>query len=73
MKKLLLALTVLGFASGSAFAQASFETIDTDQSGGVTLEEANKAGLPWTQEQFAAADIDQNGSLNVDEFTAATQ
>ncbi|MBO6813929.1 MAG: hypothetical protein JJ891_03635 [Rhizobiaceae bacterium] len=73
MKKLLLAVTVLGFASGSALAQASFESIDADQNGGVTLEEANAAGLPWTPEQFKSADSDQNGMLDAEEFAAATQ
>ena len=73
MKKLILALAITGFTTGSSFAQASFESIDADQSGGVTLAEAGAAGLTWTEEQFAAADIDADGSLNVDEFAAATQ
>ncbi len=73
MKKLILALAITGFTAGSSLAQASFESIDADQSGGVTLAEAGAAGLTWTEEQFAAADTDADGSLNADEFAAATQ
>ena len=73
MKKLILALAITGFTAGSSFAQASFESIDVDQSGGITLAEAGAAGLTWTEEQFAAADTDADGALNVDEFAAATQ
>ncbi len=73
MKKLILALAITGFATGTTFAQASFESIDADQSGGITLAEASAAGLPWTEDQFNAADRDADGSLNADEFAAATQ
>lgn len=73
MKKLLIAATVTAFAAGSAFSQTSFEALDTDSSGGVTLEEAAAAGLNWTEEQFAAADADGDGTLNPEEFAAATQ
>lgn len=73
MKKLILALAITGLTTASSFAQASFESIDADQSGGITLAEASAAGLTWTQEQFEAADTDADGALNVDEFAAATQ
>lgn len=73
MNKLLLTLSILGLAISSAFAQASFETIDADQSGYVTLDEANAAGMPWTEEQFNAADLDKDGALNSDEFATALQ
>ncbi|MEM9276991.1 MAG: EF-hand domain-containing protein [Pseudomonadota bacterium] len=73
MKKLILALTVSSFAVGAAYAQASFETIDADADGSVTLAEANNAGLPWTEDQFKLADRDGNGALNADEFAAAVQ
>lgn len=73
MKKLILALAITGFATSASLAQASFETIDADQSGTVTLAEATAAGMTWTQEQFNAADTDADGALNVDEFAAAVQ
>ena len=73
MRKIILALSIIGIAASSALAQTSFEIIDVDQSGGITLAEATAAGLPWTQEQFNSADTDSDGTLNVDEFAAATQ
>lgn len=73
MKKVILALAISGFATSASFAQSSFESIDADKSGGVTLVEASAAGLNWTQEQFNAADRDADGALNIDEFTAAIQ
>ena len=73
MKKLILALTVTTFATSAALAQASFESIDADANGGVTLAEANDAGLPWTEDQFKLADTDGDGSLNAEEFAAAVQ
>jgi len=73
MKKLILALALTGFATSASFAQASFESIDADQSGGITLAEASAAGLTWTEEQFNSADRDADGALSPDEFAAATQ
>ncbi|MEM9331160.1 MAG: calmodulin [Pseudomonadota bacterium] len=73
MKKLILAITVSFFAIGSAFAQASFESIDVDGNGGVTFAEASDAGLPWTEDQFKLADRDGDGALNAEEFAAAIQ
>ena len=73
MRKIILALSIIGIAASSALAQTSFEIIDVDQSGGITLAEATAAGLPWTQEQFNSADTDADGTLNADEFAAATQ
>ena len=74
MKKLLLALTVLGFAAAPALAAPSveFSTADADANGEVTMEEATAAGLTWTEEQFAQSDTDQNGSLSEDEYNAAS-
>jgi len=73
MKKLILALTLSVLATAAVFAQASFASIDTDRNGGITMEEAKAAGLPWTEDQFAAADKDRNGMLDEAEFTAAIQ
>ncbi len=73
MKKLILALSLSTFAASAAFAQATFEEIDQDASGSVTLEEANTAGIPWTEEQFTLADKNGDGALDADEFAAAVQ
>ena len=72
MKKLITALAITAFTAGTALAQASFETVDADGSGSVTLEEAAAAGLPWTEDQFKSADTDQDGALSAEEFAAAT-
>lgn len=73
MKKLILALALTGFATSASLAQATFETIDADQSGSITYAEATAAGMPWTEAQFAEADRDADGALNAEEFAAATQ
>jgi Ca2+-binding EF-hand superfamily protein len=73
MKKLVLALSIAGFAAGPAFAQmADFAQTDADGNGLITLEEAKAAGFEWTDEQFVSADKDGDGSLSVEEFGAAT-
>ena len=71
MKKLIAALAITAFTAGTSFAQASFETVDADSNGGVTMEEASAAGLPWTEDQFKAADTNQDGALDAAEFAAA--
>lgn len=73
MKKLLMTLVITTFATGAAYAQATFETIDADGDGGVTLAEATNAGLTWTEDEFKLADTDGDGALNIDEFAAAAQ
>ncbi|MEC9343228.1 MAG: calmodulin [Pseudomonadota bacterium] len=71
MKKLVLALSLLGFATSPALAATmNFESVDADGDGQVTLTEATSAGFEWSAEQFAAADIDNSGGLSKDEFTA---
>jgi hypothetical protein len=73
MKKLVLALAMIGF-SLPAFAQMTdFASVDANADGEVTLEEAMAAGLTWTEEQFNAADTDGNGTLSAEEFNAAEQ
>lgn len=73
MNRLLIAIAVSSLAIGNAFAQAGFQTIDTDNSGGISLEEANAAGLAWTKSEFDAADKDASGALDEAEFAAAIQ
>ena len=73
MKKLVLALTVLGLAAAPAMAATmDFKSVDADGDGQVTLVEAMNAGLDWTAEQFAAADTDGSGGLSEEEYKAVT-
>jgi Ca2+-binding EF-hand superfamily protein len=72
MKKLIAALAITAFTASASYAQVSFETVDADGNGGVTMEEASAAGLPWTEDQFKAADTNQDGALDAAEFAAAT-
>tara|TARA_R110002124_G_scaffold109676_4_gene262775 strand:- start:1922 stop:2173 length:252 start_codon:yes stop_codon:yes gene_type:complete len=70
MKKIVLStLVVLGLSS-AAFAQTAtdFVSVDTDASGGVTMEEAQVAWPDLTVEAFAAADTDGNGELSAEEY-----
>lgn len=70
MKKLIAVFAIAGFAT-PVFAQApDFASVDADQSGGVTLEEAQAAMAEVTEEQFQAADADQSGDLSEEEFAA---
>ena len=73
MRVLLIAAAFAGFTTGAAFAQASFDAVDADANGAITMEEARAAGFTWTDEQFASADKDADGALNAEEFAAATQ
>lgn len=73
MKKLILALSLLGFGTFPALAQeADFSTVDSNGDGIVSMEEAGAAGWEWTEDQFNAADADGDGGLNAEEFAAAT-
>ena len=73
MKKLILALSITSFSASAATAQASFEAVDANANGTVSMAEATDAGLPWSQDQFTLADKDGDGELNPDEFAAAVQ
>jgi hypothetical protein len=72
MKKLILALSIVGLAGTPAIAQmVEFATADANSDGTVTIEEATAAGLTWTDEQFSAADTDGSGGLSKEEFEKA--
>ena len=76
MKKLILALSMAGFAALSAQApalaqEADFAKVDANADGMVSMEEAAAAGWAWSEDDFKAADADGDGSLNADEFAAA--
>jgi len=76
MKKLVLALALLGLAGAPAYAQTTtapeFASVDTNGDGQVSMEDIKAAGVELTEEQFAAADIDGSGSLSEDEYKTAT-
>jgi hypothetical protein len=67
MKKVLVAVLVLGLGSSAALAQAAvdFASLDVDASGAVTLTEAQALWPDLTAEAYAAADA--NGDARVDQ------
>ena len=73
MKKIILTLSLVGFAAAPALAQmADFQSADADGDGLVTMTEAADVGYEWTPEQFAQADANGDGGLSEEEFTTAT-
>lgn len=73
MKKFVFVSAIASLLAGPALAQASFEAVDENGDGAVTLTEANAAGYTWTDAQFKLADTNGDGSLDADEFAAATR
>lgn len=73
MKKLILALSFLGFSGVHAMAaEMDMSVVDANADGLVSMEEATAAGWEWTEDQFKSVDADGDGSLNADEFAAAS-
>jgi hypothetical protein len=67
-----LVLGLAGLIFGPALAaEITFAVVDADQSGLISIEEVEAAGLGWTPEEFAAADSDADEYLNQEEFEAA--
>jgi Ca2+-binding EF-hand superfamily protein len=64
-KKILVALSLAALAGAPAFA-ATFDEVDADQDGMISVEEADAAGIDLT-----TADANQDGSLDAAEFDAA--
>jgi hypothetical protein len=76
MKKLVLALSVVGLAVAPALAQTTstqpeFASVDADSNGQVTMEEITTAGVAMTEQEFAAADADASGWLSEEEYKTA--
>jgi hypothetical protein len=73
MKKLLVSVLVLSIgASSAALAQVAtdFVAVDADQSGDVSLTEAQTIWADLAQEAYTAADTDQSGTLSQAEYEA---
>lgn len=70
MKKLLAAVLASAFAA-PAFAQAvTFESVDADQSGTISLAELQAVVPNVNEETFRAIDTDGSGELSPEEFAA---
>jgi hypothetical protein len=72
MRKVILALAMIGFTLPALAQMADFATADANSDNMVSMEEASGAGLTWTDEEFKAADADGDGSLSEEEFAAAS-
>lgn len=72
MRKILLAVAVVGFAAPALAQAPDFETIDADQSGTLSLPELKAAFPEVTLETFNAVDVDASGDLSPEEYAAAT-
>jgi Ca2+-binding EF-hand superfamily protein len=71
MKKHLLTALALMAVSGFAWAgsgKISFQDLDTNRDGQISLEEAKKA--PDVSKRFVQADTNQDGKLDAAEFAA---
>ncbi len=71
MKKHLLTALALMTVSGFAWAgsgKISFQDLDTNRDGQISLEEAKKA--PEVSKKFVRADANQDGKLDAAEFAA---
>ena len=74
MKRVLVAAVVGAFTVGTAMAgteaagsaEETFASLDTDQNGSLTMEEASK--LKGLAEKFAEVDADADGALSLAEF-----
>lgn len=60
-------MTVSGFAWAGSSA-ASFQDLDTNRDGQITLDEAKKA--PEVKDKFTQADANKDGTLDAAEFAA---
>ncbi|MDZ5696899.1 hypothetical protein [Chelativorans sp. M5D2P16] len=70
MKRSIIPLVMTAFAF-PAFAQGTdFESIDMDQSGGISLQEIQVVAPDVTEETFNAVDTDGSGDLSPEEFAA---
>lgn len=70
MKKLIAALSIIGFSTLAYAESPAFTTADANADGVVSMEEA-KAALPEMEEaKIVAADANNDGALSEDEYSA---
>lgn len=71
MKKLLVSIVAIGFASAAmAQAMTDFASVDTDSSGDVSFTEAQAVWADLTEEAFRTADTNGDGKVDEAEYEA---
>lgn len=73
MRKTLLTLTVAAFAAPALLSAQTFEEVDTDADGSISMEEAMAAMPDAAAEDLQALDADGDGALSAEEFEAMPQ
>lgn len=73
MKKIVISLAVLAFATPAMAQATSFAELDLDQNGELSFQEVTAAVPELTVEQFAEVDADANGALNEEEFAVLAE
>jgi Ca2+-binding EF-hand superfamily protein len=73
MRKTVLSLALAAFAVPALVSAATFEEVDTDADGVISMEEAMAAMPDMDEAALQAADADGDGSLSVEEFEAIPQ
>jgi Ca2+-binding EF-hand superfamily protein len=73
MRKTLLTLAVAALAMPAVLSAATFEEVDTDADGSISMEEAMAAMPDVAAEDLQALDADGDGALSPDEFAAMPQ
>ena len=72
MYKTITLAMVLSFFAVSAFANApTFEAVDADKDGSVSIDEAVAVGM--SEEVFAKLDVDKSGTLSMEEYAATKE
>lgn len=73
MKKIVISLAVLAFATPAMAQGTTFVELDADQNGELSFEEVTAAVPELTIEQFAEVDTDASGSLTEEEFAVLAE
>ncbi len=73
MRKTLLTLAVAAFAAPGILSAQTFEEVDTDANGSISMDEAMAAMPDADEATLQAADTDGDGSLSEEEFQAIPQ
>jgi len=73
MRKTLLTLTIAAFSVPALLSAATFEEVDADADGSISMEEAMAAMPDVSTEDLLVLDADGDGALSADEFAAMPQ